>query len=155
MKPQKTLARLIEEEGGYTLVEILVVIIIIGILAALIVPRLTGRTEQARRAAAVADINALSIALDLYELDNGFYPNSSQGLKALLVKPESPPAPKNWAGPYLKKGQIPTDPWGNAYVYANPGSHNTHSYDLSSLGSDGQEGGGDDVCNWEAQSEQD
>ena len=149
MIPKKFLARLLKEENGYTLVEILVVVIIISILAVLIVPRLTGRTEQARKAAAEADIASLSIALDLYELDNGFYPTTDQGLGALLKKPETEPIPKNWMGPYLKKNKIPTDSWGNQYVYICPGNNNISSFDLSSTGSDGKEGGNDDISNWE------
>ncbi len=134
---------------GFTLTEILLVVIIIGVLAGMIVPNLAGKSEQARRAAAKADIEAnLSMALDMYELDNGTYPTTSQGLKALVQKPSDPPVPENWSGPYLKKKVIPRDPWKNDYVYAFPGSHNTEGYDLSSLGQDGVESG-DDVISWQ------
>lgn len=133
---------------GFTLVELMLVVIIISVLAALVVPRLSGRAEQARVAAAQADISSnIPLALDLYEMDNGFYPTSEQGLQALLNKPSTSPAPLNWNGPYLKKK--PLDPWGSNYVYLSPGTHNPDSYDLYSYGKDRAEGGGDDVTDWE------
>lgn len=133
---------------GFTLIELMLVVIIIGILAALVVPRLAGRSEQARQAAAKADIEAnIATALDLYELDNGHYPTTEQGLIALVTKPSVPPVPQNWRSPYIKKE--PKDPWGRAYMYTSPGVHNTLDYDLASWGRDGVEGGGDDVVNWE------
>ncbi len=132
---------------GFTMIEIMLVVIIIGILAAMVLPNLSGRSDQARIAAAKADIEAnLSSALDLYELDNGSYPTSEQGLKALLENPSSDEESK-WKGPYLKKKKIPLDPWGQEYVYESPGTHNTKEYDLSSLGKDGVEGK-DDITNW-------
>ena len=133
---------------GFTLVEIMLVVIIISILVAMVVPNLAGRSEQARVAAARADIEVnLATALDLYELDNGKYPTTEQGLTALLEKPASSPEPKNWSGPYLKKKKIPFDPWGRLYVYVSPGNHNREDYDLSSYSSDGEEGH-DDIANW-------
>lgn len=133
---------------GFTLIEILLVVVIILVLAAMIVPNFAGRGEQARAAAARADIDVnMAAALDLYELDNGRYPTTEQGLVALLVKPNSSPVPVNWNGPYLKKKRMPRDPWGQEYVYASPGVQNTDSYDLSSLGSDGIKSE-DDVVNW-------
>ena len=133
---------------GFTMIEIMLVVIIIGILAAMVIPNLRGRSEQARKAAAKADVEAnLASALDLYELDNGKYPTTEQGLQALITKPAAQPDPTNWNGPYLKKKKIPLDPWGKEYVYAAPGSHNTDEYDLSSLGADGVEGA-DDIVNW-------
>jgi len=133
---------------GFTLIEIMLVVIILGILVAMVVPNLAGRGEQAREAAAYADIEAnLSTALDLYELDNGKYPATDQGLKALLQEPATSPAPVHWNGPYLKKKRIPKDPWGAEYVYVSPGIHNTEEYDLYSFGSDGVESE-DDVINW-------
>jgi len=129
---------------GFTLVELMLVVIIIGILVAMVMPRLAGRTEQARIAAAKADIELnIASALDLYELDNGSYPTTEEGLNALLQKPASA---TNWRGPYLKKK--PVDPWGNPYVYRYPGTHNV-DYDLYSYGRNGVEGGGDDVTNWD------
>jgi general secretion pathway protein G len=127
---------------AFTLVELMLVVVILGVLVAMVVPRLTGRSEQARKAAAKTDIESnISLALDMYELDNGSYPES---LEALLVKPSS--GSENWSGPYLKKK--PIDPWGREYQFKSPGVHNK-DYDLYSLGSDGAEGGGDDITNWQ------
>ena len=137
-----------KNHNGFTMIEIMLVVIIIGILAAMVIPNLAGRGEQARVAAAKADIDAnLSSALDLYELDSGKYPTTDQGLTALLQKPNASPVPTNWNGPYLKKKRVPLDPWGRNYVYASPGSHNTEEYDLSSYGHDGVESK-DDIVNW-------
>ncbi|MFC1593929.1 type II secretion system major pseudopilin GspG [Candidatus Omnitrophota bacterium] len=139
---------------GFTFIELMVVVAILVILAATAVPRLVGRTDQARVAAAKADIDGnIAIALDLYELDNGTYPATEQGLAALASEPTSSPVPPDWNGPYLKKRKIPVDPWGRSYVYTQPGLHNTEDYDLFSYGSDGAEGGGDDVVNWEDETE--
>jgi len=132
---------------GFTLIELMIVVIIIASLAAMVVPRLAGRTEQAKRAVAMADINTnIAMALKLYELDNGNFPSTEQGMNALLSKPTSSPVPVNWNGPYLEK--TPIDPWNNPYQYKSPGNHNRAGYDLYSLGKDGQEGTEDDVTNW-------
>lgn len=129
---------------GFTLIELMLVVVIIGALVAMVMPRLTGRGEQARAAAASADINAnIATALKLYELDNGSFPNTQEGLNALLTKPSSA---KNWNGPYLERK--PIDPWGREYMYKSPGEHRKTDYDLYSLGRDGVEGA-DDVTNWE------
>ena len=129
------------DKKGFTLIELMLVVIIIGVLVSMVVPRLVGRSEEARIAAAKADIDAnISVALDLYELDNGRYPDDIDGL---MTKPGTA---VNWKGPYLKKS--PKDPWGNAYVYRSPGDHSP-DYDLYSYGPDEKEGGGDDVTNWE------
>jgi len=135
---------------GFTLIEILLVLLIISILAALTVPNFVGQGEKARRSAAKAEIESnLGTALDMYELDNGRYPSTEQGLRALIAEPTTAPIPKNWNGPYLKKKKvIPKDPWGNDYAYASPGVHNTDEYDLSSHGPDGMESA-DDVVNWD------
>jgi general secretion pathway protein G len=131
--------------SGFTLIEIMLVVIIIGALVAMVMPRLTGRGEQARQAAAEADIRAnIATALKLYELDNGNFPSNEEGLNALLSKPSTA---ANWNGPYLEKK--PTDPWGREYKYKCPGEHRTADYDLYSVGKDGQEGTADDVKNWE------
>ncbi len=132
---------------GFTMIEIMLVVIIIGILAAMVLPNLSGRSEDARRSAAKADIDAnLSAAIDLFEMDNGKYPTTEQGLNALLTNPFGGEEGK-WKGPYLKKKKVPLDPWGREYVYKSPGDHNTSDYDLSSLGSDGVESE-DDIKNW-------
>ena len=129
---------------GFTLIELMLVVIIIGALVAMVMPRFVGRGEQARRAAAEADIRAnISTALKLYELDNGSFPTTEEGLNALLNKPGSAP---NWNGPYLEKK--PIDPWGREYKYKCPGEHRPADYDLYSLGRDGQESA-DDITNWE------
>jgi len=118
----------------------LLVITIIGILAALVVPKMVGRSEQARQAAAHADISSIKTALDAFEVDNGYYPKS---LQDLLQQPNNA---KNWRGPYLDN--VPQDPWGNPYVYICPGRHNPSGYDLSSVGPDGKAGTDDDIGNW-------
>lgn len=124
---------------GFTLVELMLVVIIISVLVAMVAPRLAGRSEQAKIAAAKADIDAnLSSALDLYEIDNGTYPEK---LEDLYIKPASAP---NWKGPYLKKRAL--DPWGNQYVYKYPGAHG--DYDLMSYGRSGVEGA-DAITNWD------
>lgn len=139
---------MLNKNKGFTLIELMLVVIIIGILVSMVVPRIAGRSKQARVAAAKADINAnLSTALDMYELDNGSYPSTEQGLKALTIKPDIAPIPDNWNGPYVKK--IPHDPWERPYVYKSPGEHN-QDYDLSSLGPDGIESS-DDITNWQAE----
>ncbi len=122
--------------AGFTLVEILVVITILGILAALVVPRLVGRTDEARAVAAKQDIAAIMQALKMYRLDNGRYPTNEQGLQALVTRPQTQPAPQNWKQ-YLDK--LPTDPWKNVYLYLNPGVHG--EIDVFSLGADGAAGG--------------
>jgi len=138
-----------KNKSGFTLIELMVVIIIIGALAALAVPRLVGRSEAAKITAAEADIKAnIGLALRLYEVDNGRYPVTSQGLNALLVKPSSPPVPKNWKGAYLE--EMPKDPWGNEYQYAFPGTHPPKDYDLSSYGPDGT-ASDDDISNWQTE----
>lgn len=136
---------------GFTLIELMLVVIIISILSAMVVPRLVGRSKEAKVAAANADIESnLALALDMYELDNGIYPSTEQGLVALMRKPSMAPVPTNWKGPYLRK--TPKDPWGDAYIYTFPGLHNRDDYDLSSLGPDGIESQ-DDVINWETEGE--
>lgn len=137
--------------GGFTLIELLVVMVILAVLAAAVIPRVVGRTEDAKRARAVSDIESMGTALDMYHADNGDYPTSEQGLSALREAPTSDPVPKAWNGPYLKK-HLPKDPWGNDYAYTSPGEHNPDSYDLVSYGADGQPGGTSknaDIGNWE------
>lgn len=133
-------------KAGFTLVEIMLVVIIIGALAAMVIPRLSGRGEQAKAKVAKSDIEAnLATALKLYELDNGMFPTTAQGLAALKTKPTTNPLTPNWNGPYLEKE--PVDPWGRPYVYVSPGEHRS-DYDLSSKGNnDASEK--DDIVNWQ------
>lgn len=133
---------------AFTLIELMLVVMIIATLAALVMPKFTGRAEQAKIAAAKVDVLVnIPTALDLYELDNGFYPSTEQGLNALRVAPTTSPVPRKWEGPYIKKK--PIDPWGNTYHYECPGTHNLKTYDVYSYGKDGTEGGKDDIVNWE------
>lgn len=127
----------LRKSGGFTLIEIMVVIVILGVLGALVVPNVLGRTGEARMKAAQVDLRAIESALDLYRMDNFVYPSSDQGLEALVSKPSGFPEAKNWNEPYLKKS--PKDPWGNQYQYISPGS--SGPYDLFSLGADGKPGG--------------
>jgi general secretion pathway protein G len=132
-------------ERGFTLIEILVVVIIIGLLAALVGPKLFGKVSGARLNAAKAQIELFGTALDAFRLDTGRYPTSEEGLKALREKPSGL---EGWQGPYLPK-EIPADPWKRAYVYRSPGEH--YDYDLISYGLDGVEGGegeNQDVVSW-------
>ncbi|MCC7518718.1 MAG: type II secretion system major pseudopilin GspG [Verrucomicrobiae bacterium] len=134
-------------QGGFTLLEIMLVVVIIGMLLTVATVKIQGNAEKARVTAARSDVEgSLRTALGLYELDNGRYPSTEQGLKALIEKPTSEPIPPNWRQ-YLEKKTLPRDPWGRDYVYLSPGVHNPEGYDLSSLGKDGVESE-DDVRNW-------
>lgn len=137
------------KRNGFTLIELMVVLVILGVLAALIVPKVMDRPDEARRQAAKQDIATLGQALKLYRLDNMAYPSTEQGLQALVAKPTIPPVPENWkAGGYLEK--LPKDPWGYPYQYLAPGRHG--EIDLFSLGADNQiggEGNDADVGSWE------
>jgi general secretion pathway protein G len=139
-------------QAGFTLIELLVVVIILGVLAGLIVPRIVGRPEEARRTKARLQIESLEGALKLFYLDNGFYPDTEQGLAALTREPETGRSIVKWReGGYLEKGKIPKDPWGNSYRYLSPGVHNK-DFDLWSPGPDGEDGGEGrdrDVTNWD------
>jgi general secretion pathway protein G len=126
--------------GGFTLIEIMVVITILGVLAALIVPRVVGRTDDARIAAAKQDIASIMQALKLYRLDNGRYPTTDQGLQALITRPTTEPVPSNWKqGGYLERSTVPSDPWGEPYKFLNPGVRG--EIDVFSLGRDRANGG--------------
>lgn len=136
----------LKANAGFTLIELMVVMIILGLLAALVVPKMFGKLGKAKTNAAYAQIELFGTALDSFRLDVGRYPTSSEGLEALIT-PGS--GADDWNGPYLKKSEIPLDPWGNDYVYQSPGTHG--DYDLYSLGADKSEGGegeNRDVVSW-------
>lgn len=140
-----TMSRL--RQRGFTLIELMVVLVIIGVLGALIVPNVLNRTDDARTTAARTDVNNLMQALKLYKLDNQRFPTTQQGLNALLSKPAAAPVPANWR-PYVEK--LPTDPWGRPYQYLNPGLKG--EVDVMSLGADGQPGGDGpnaDIGSWQ------
>ncbi len=139
--PQNRTARI--RSRGFTLIELLLVLVILGILAAIVVPKFSGRTEQAKETAAKTQIAGFSTALDAYEVDTGGYPKGADGLMNLV---QAPSDVQGWKGPYMK--DVPADPWGRPYVYVSPGRNNPNSYDLYSLGADGREGTEDDVTNW-------
>jgi general secretion pathway protein G len=138
-------------QQGFTLIEIMVVMVILGLLVAVVAPNIMGRSDQARVTVAETQLSNIANALDLYRLDNSHYPSTQQGLEALVRKPSGSPEPKNWnAGGYMKS--VPEDPWGNEYQYVSPGVEGP--YDLYSYGADGQEGGeGDnaDISAWDTE----
>lgn len=137
-----------KKQNGFTLIEVIVVVVILGILASVVVPKVVNRTGQAQIVKAKQDIRALESALQLYRVDNFDYPTTDQGLQALAEKPTTTPEPRNWqSGGYIKN--IPKDPWGNEYQYLNPGEHG--EFDIVTLGKDGRPGGTDDnadIGNW-------
>jgi general secretion pathway protein G len=142
--------RNVRYEDGFTLIEVLVVIAVISVLAALVAPNVFGHLGTAKDAAARSQIEMLSAALDAYRMDNGKYPTSDQGLGALVEAPSNGIRPSNWRGPYLRKG-VPSDPWQNPYIYRAPGEQSRSGFDLLSYGSDGKPGGtGDaaDITSW-------
>ena len=136
---------------GFSLIELMVVVIILGILAMYIGPKLMGRTEQAKEVQTRVQIEGLETALKLYKLDNGFYPTTEQGLQALVERPDAENVSQNWRkGGYLEKGKVPKDPWGNEFIYLSPGIQG--DYDITSYGADGVPGGEDeykDINSWE------
>ena len=131
-------------QHGFTLVEMLLVLVILATLAAVVVPKFAGRSKQAKETSARSQIANLEISLDMFETDNGYYPSGSDGLNELVNQPNNA---TSWQGPYLKKG-VPVDPWGNNYVCEYPGKQNNGGYDLMSMGPDGRVGGSDDINNW-------
>ena len=142
-----TLARRLRRSAGFTLIEMMVVLVIIGVLAALIVPNVLDRTDDARATAARTDVHNIMQALKLYKLDNQRFPTAEQGLQALIARPTTAPAPINWK-PYLEK--LPNDPWGRPYQYLNPGVQG--EVDVMSFGADGQSGGegkNADIGSWQ------
>jgi general secretion pathway protein G len=150
-KRNKLPLRLLNDKRGFTLIEIMVVMVILGILAGLIVPRIMDRPEEARRTKATIQIQSIEQALKLYKLDNGLYPTTEQGLQALVEPPSVGRLARKWRdGGYLEKGKVPLDPWGNDFVYISPGLHG--DFDLMSYGPDGEPGGEGndaDINNWE------
>ena len=152
-KREKGMKKVKHNEKGFTLIELMVVIVILGILAGLIVPRIMGRPDEARRAKARIQIESLETALKLYKLDNGNYPSTEQGLNALVEPPTVGKPLKNWRqGGYLEKGKVPKDPWDNDFVYISPGAHG--DYDLICRGADGEpdgEGKNKDINSWESE----
>lgn len=133
------------KRGGFTLVELLLVMVILTTLAAIVVPKFTSRGKQARETAATTQISQLEVALDAFEVDNGYYPEGDDGLADLMTAPSDA---TNWRGPYMKKAVV-LDPWQNEYIYECPGKNNEDGYDLMSMGADGKVGGDDDITNWE------
>ncbi|MES2523830.1 MAG: type II secretion system major pseudopilin GspG [Gemmatimonadota bacterium] len=141
--------RALRRRGGFTLIEVLVVIVVIAILATLVAPNIFRNVSDARTATARTQIESFGAALDSYRLDNGTYPTTQQGLDALWQRPAVNP-PANWKQPYLRKA-VPRDPWGRPYLYASPGQVNPQTYDLQSLGADGKPGGegeNADIASW-------
>ena len=128
--------------GAFTLIELLLVLVILAILAAVVVPKFTGRSEQAKQSAAKADIASMKLALSTFETDNSRFPSTEEGLRALIEKPGDLPG---WKRPYIEGGKLPVDPWGHPYVYRFPSTDAKKDYDLFSYGADGREGGTDDV----------
>jgi len=145
------LQKLKYDNRGFTLIELMVVIIILGILAMYVAPKIMSRPGEARQVKARLDIQNLENALKLYKLDNGIYPTTEQGLQALVEQPETGTVPKKWkSGGYLEKGKVPKDPWGNDFVYLSPGLKS--DFDIISYGLDGVPGGEEenkDVNNWD------
>lgn len=138
-------------ESGFTLIEIMVVILVLGLLAALVAPNIFGHLGTAKEETARAQIELFGAALDAYRLHTGVYPTTEQGLEALRREPLSHPQPRNWRGPYVRK-EIPPDPWGNPYEYRSPIPDSVKEYELSSLGKDGELGGeaeNADIHSWE------
>ena len=138
-------------DNGFTLIELMVVIVILGILAGLIVPRIMERPEEARQAKARIQIESLETTLKLYKLDNGCYPSTEQGMEALVEAPQVGDLPRKWReGGYLEKKRVPKDPWGNDYIYLCPGTNG--EYDIISYAADGEQGGegkNKDITNWD------
>ena len=141
----------IKSNHGFTLIELMVVIVILGILVSFIAPRLMGRPDEAKQVKARVQIESLETAIKLYKLDSGIYPATEQGLQALVEQPQTGTLPKKWRkGGYLEKGRVPKDPWGNEFVYLSPGVHG--DYDIISYGADGVPGGEEfnkDINSWE------
>ena len=145
----KTRRNLATRQRGFTLVEMLLVLVILATLAAVVIPKFAGRSKQAKVTAAKSQISNLEIAIDSFEIDMGYFPKGGNDLRDLIEEPNSNNV-QDWHGPYLKKG-IPRDPWGIDYVYDYPGKRNVGSYDISSSGPDRKTGTDDDITNWQTE----
>ncbi len=143
--PQFANRRNSRRTGAFTLVEMLLVLVILATLAAIVIPKMAGRSQQAKVTAAQSQISSIEMALDAFEVDNGYYPKTG-ALDDLIDQPANAP---EWKGPYLKKG-VPLDPWTNPYTYEYPGKHNVNGYDIMSMGPDGRANTDDDITNWDA-----
>lgn len=143
--------QIVNNQNGFSFIELMVVVIILGILAGAIVPRYIDKTDKAKAVKSKVDISAIETSLKMYKLDNGFYPTTEQGLLALIEKPSTEPVPKAWSEKgYLEKAKIPKDPWGKEYMYLSPGIHD--DFDIISYGADGAPGGdgiNKDITSWE------
>ena len=141
----------IKSKHGFTLIELMVVIVILGILVSFIAPKIMGRPDEAKQVKARVQIESLETAIKLYKLDSGIYPTTEQGLQALVEQPQTGTLPKKWRkGGYLEKGRVPKDPWGNEFIYLSPGAHG--DYDIIAYGADGVPGGEEfdkDISSWE------
>ncbi len=141
----------IKSKHGFTLIELMVVIVILGILVSFIAPKIMGRPDEAKQVKARVQIESLETAIKLYKLDSGIYPTTEQGLQALVEQPQTGTLPKKWRkGGYLEKGKVPKDPWGNEFIYLSPGAHG--DYDIIAYGADGVPGGEEfdkDISSWE------
>ncbi len=148
---QKKNFKIHTSDKGFTLIELMVVIVILSVLAVWVAPKIMGRPDQAKQVKAKVDIQGYETALKLYKLDTGTYPSTEQGLDALVTKPDSGKLAKNWrSGGYIDKGKIAKDPWGNDYIYLSPGIHG--DIDITSYGADGEPGGEEykqDINSWE------
>lgn len=157
MESRRIQARKGHRSSGFTLIELMIVIVILGILSTMVVLNIAGAPDEARVTKAKTDMQTIESALILYKVQNGFYPTTEQGLKALVEKPTSKPVPRNYPqGGYLKQDNVPTDPWGNPYIYRCPGEDG-RPYEIISLGGDGREGGtgfNADIKSWQAKDQQ-
>jgi general secretion pathway protein G len=143
--PRITIVAVRQEQRAFTLVELLLVLVILGTLAAIVLPKFSGVSQRSRVTAAETQISTFKTALDAFEVDMGAYPKGRNGLLDLIQQPRGA---ANWHGPYLQSDAVPKDPWGADYVYECPGRHNPSFYDVSSAGPDGRLGTDDDICNW-------